>query len=351
MPHELKDREIFAVGTWNGIEFTEEDLNDIAANFQKLFDSHKVPLKFGHNEEQEITDGQPAIGWVSRVYKNGKKLFADFSDLPRVVFDAIKNRLYRTVSIEVLFNVDGDGKRFNHVLDAVALLGADQPAVSSLADLDKLLAMRTEFSGGHRVSFETIAGKTEKFTSEVDMDEKGVQKLVDAAISPLNTRIDELSTENSQLKTDLKKAEDQVAVFKRDKADSEEKAQKGKIEASRKAVKAVLDAAVEAKSLTPAFRETYEKQIGFDDDERVVSIDVEEIKKMFSIKDTPKHTGLERDPDDGDVDLDNPDEQLLALTRQYQHKHGEKNFVTAQNAVFAANPKLHRAYLDSTGEV
>src|SRR5690606_25974082 len=98
---ELRDREIFAVGKWNGLEFTEADLDDIVANFDRLKDIHKVPLKFGHNDEQPITDGQPAIGWVSRVYRKGKKLLADFSDVPSVVVEAIKKKLYRTVSVEL----------------------------------------------------------------------------------------------------------------------------------------------------------------------------------------------------------------------------------------------------------
>jgi hypothetical protein len=159
---DLKGREIFAVGKWNGMEFDETDLDDIVQNFERLTEIHRVPLKFGHNKEQKITDGQPAIGWVSKVFRQGGKLYADFVDMPRTVFEAIKNKLYRTVSVELLFDVDHDGNRYDHVLDAVALLGADHPAVNTLKDLDALLASRTEFTGGQRMSFETIAGKRKK---------------------------------------------------------------------------------------------------------------------------------------------------------------------------------------------
>ena len=136
MSHELKGREIFAEGMWNGLNFSSSDLEDIVANFSKLKDDHRVPLKFGHDADHN--DGQPAIGWVERIFKEGTKLFADFTHMPRIVFDAIEQQLYRTISIELLFNVDNDGNKFNHVLDAVALLGADHPAVNSLADLDLL---------------------------------------------------------------------------------------------------------------------------------------------------------------------------------------------------------------------
>ena len=50
---ELQRQEIFATGTWNGETFVEEDQDDIVQNFEKLKKEHEVPLKFGHNEEQE----------------------------------------------------------------------------------------------------------------------------------------------------------------------------------------------------------------------------------------------------------------------------------------------------------
>ena len=340
MPHELKNREIFAVGEWNGMEFTDEDLDDIVANFNKLAETHKVPLKFGHDADHN--DGQPAIGWITSVMKQGQKLYADFSHMPRTVFDAIKNKLYRTVSIELLFNVDNDGKKFNHVLDAVALLGADHPAVNSLADLDALLAKRTKFIGGHKLAFETIAGTSKKFDSkkgDAGMDDKKVQDLIDAALKPL-------SDANVKLTADLEAANSQIAKFTKDKADDEADALKETIKASRKAVVEVLDEAVRQKTLTPAFREVYEKQIGLDDDDRVVTIKLDEVKSMFSVTKVSGQQGLEKD---GDDDIDNPEAELLVLTRKNMSESGEKDFHAAFSATAAANPKLHRAYLDANG--
>ena len=345
MPHELKGREIFAVGEWNGIEFTDTDLDDIVANFDKLKDQHRVPLKFGHDSDKHVPDGQPAIGWISRIFKQGEKLFADFSDMPRTVFEAIKNKLYRTVSIELLFNVDSDGNRFNHVLDAVALLGADHPAVSSLADLDALLATRTRFSGGHRVAFRTIAGTSKKLKKEdepMPLEKKDVENLINEAMEPV-------VAENVQLKKDLDAEKVKTAKFASDKADDEKKALEEKVKLSRKAVADVLDAAVRSKSLTPAFREVYEKQIGLADDERVLEIDVEEVKKLFSIKDDDagKPIGLHKSDDEN---TDDPEEKLMSLVNKSRAETG-KTFNEAFTLVAAANPELHRAYLDANGEV
>lgn len=346
MAHDLKGREIFAVGVWNDIEFSEEDLDDIVSNFEKLKDKHKVPLKFGHNDEQKITDGQPAIGWVEKVYKVGEKLFADFTHMPRTVYEAIKNKLYRTVSIELLFNTDADGAKFNHVLDAVALLGADHPAVNSLADLDALLATRTEFNGGHRVAFETIAGKPIKLTKEDDdLDKKEVQAIVDAALEPVKN-------ENEELRASIKKKDAEIAKFTQDKEAETKRKKEEAVKLARKSVTAVLDAAVRAQTLTPAVREVYAKQIGLDDDERVVDINVEEVKKMFGVTKTDDgdhQQGLHGKAGDADKKFDDPEGELLVLTRK--NRAAGETFQAAFMRTAEANPKLHKAYLDLNGEV
>ena len=118
------------------------------------------------------------------------------------------------------------------------------------------------------------------------------------------------------------------------------------IKASRKAVVEVLDEAVRQKTLTPAFREVYEKQIGLDDDDRVVGIKLDEVKTMFSVTKTDKsQQGFEKDKDD----TDNPEEELMVLTRKNMSESGEVDFAVAFSATAAANPKLHRAYLDANG--
>lgn len=346
--NELKAREIFAVGTWNGIDFSEADLDDIVENFTNLIDTHKVPLKFGHNDEQPITDGQPAIGWVERIYRDGKKLLADFANVPSVVVDAIKNKLYRTVSVELLFNVDNKGKKYNHVLDAVAILGADQPAVNNLADLNTLLAKRTAFSGGHRVVFNTMKGERPEINSkeEFEMDKKEIQEMVDAAIAPLKTEIVDLKAERDTLKQKNEKLE-------ADQKDREKAEQQEKIAASRKAVTTILDEAVKEKRMTPAVRETYSKQIGVDDDKRVIEIDLDQVKLMCGATKGPdtKEQGHVADKDDDKyADVDNPGEKLMRMTRDYQADKGEDNFEVAFSRVANANPELHKAYLMSNGE-
>lgn len=342
---DLIGREIFAVGKWNGIEFSEEDLDDIVANFERLEDTHKVPLKFGHNDEQPITDGQPAIGWVQRVYREGQKLLADFANVPSTVVQAIKNKLYRSVSVELLFNVDTKGTKFDHVLDAVAILGADHPAVNSLADLDMLLATRTVFSGGHRVTFSVIEGNQtmENELEDFDMDEKQIKALIDKAVAPLQESNKKLEEKNAHLEAEL-------SASREKEKEREREVMSEKVSSKRNEIKALLDGSVRDQHMTPAIREVYSKQIGLDDDDKVLDIDVAAVKLMCgsikSVDDDDKafHKGR-NDILDGD-----PADVLIAMTKDYQAQHNERDFRAAFTRVIETNPQLHQEYLDSNGE-
>lgn len=345
---DLLGREIFAVGKWNGIEFSEDDLDDIVANFEKLQEKHKVPLKFGHNDDQPLKDGELALGWVSRVFREGKKLLADFKNVPQIVIDLIKKKQFRTVSVELLFNVNNSGQKFDHVLDAVAILGATQPAVNTLADLDAFLAMRTEFSGGHRISFETVTGEPHRIqTQEIDMDAKELQAAigdaVKTAVAPLQSALEAANERADKLEGELKAAKD--ANEKRDKKEAEQK-----LAASRKAVNEVLDKAVHDKRMTPAAREAYAKSIGVDDDDRVGFIDIEQVKVMCSHTDGDTGNNGTGASSEGDEDLEAAD-QLIRKTHEFMAKHDQSDFRKAFFSVARANPELHKEYLDSNGEV
>lgn len=129
--------EILSPGRWNGREFTSADLDNMVSAFQATNLAYKPFGKLGHNEDQELlaVDGLPAAGWVSNLYRSGKKLVADFTDVPAKLADLIKANAYRTRSAEVWFNRTIEGTVYPAVLKAVAWLGADAPAVTSLDDI------------------------------------------------------------------------------------------------------------------------------------------------------------------------------------------------------------------------
>lgn len=137
------EAEIFSVGEWNGERFSRRDLEEIARNFKTMKDRLRPPLKFGHDENQTLlnqSDGDPSLGWVEALRVQGEKLLATFCGVPSVVYEAIRKGRYQRVSAELYFNVRRDGKKLGKVLKAVALLGADLPAVTNLRELGAYLA-------------------------------------------------------------------------------------------------------------------------------------------------------------------------------------------------------------------
>jgi len=133
----IKAVEIFSTGTWNNNKITKDVLEDIVKAFNETSASIKPFLKLGHDENQEFLqkDGLPAAGWIEKLYIKGNKLLADFSDIPKKVFQLIESKAYRKVSSEIYSGITLGGKKYNHLLGAVALLGSDLPAVLNLNDI------------------------------------------------------------------------------------------------------------------------------------------------------------------------------------------------------------------------
>ncbi len=135
---------VLKTGNWtdmygNKVSFTMEDLDEIVRNTNALLKSKilEPPLKLGHNEKQEITDGMPSIGYISQVYRLGNQIFADFANVPQKIYDLIKAKAYSKISAEVYMNFEHPetGENIGKTIRAVALLGADVPAIKGLGDI------------------------------------------------------------------------------------------------------------------------------------------------------------------------------------------------------------------------
>ncbi len=167
---DLTGVEIFSVGTWNGDTYTEGDLDLIVDAYGKM--PRQPPLKLGHSEGQKFfgqNDGQPALGWVERVYRSGKKLLADFAKVPDALAGMIRNKNYDRVSAEIYWDYKlANGGVLPRALKAVALLGADMPAVSNLQDLQAALLGEND-----RIVKAYGAGEPEARTYEFTTKERG----------------------------------------------------------------------------------------------------------------------------------------------------------------------------------
>lgn len=129
----IKGVEVFAAGVHNKDTYTEQDLDDMVTAFNAL--DFRPALKVGHTKD---APGAPSYGWVSNLRRIGKKLVADFTDMHDSVAKAIRDKRYGRVSAEVFFNLHRAGRVYRRALKAVALLGAEVPAVAGLVPLHKM---------------------------------------------------------------------------------------------------------------------------------------------------------------------------------------------------------------------
>lgn len=336
-----------SVGTANGIQFTLRDLEGICTAFDALGLAGRCPIKFGHNESQDITDGQPALGWIGRVYVENDRLKADFTDMPTAVYELIQTGAYKFLSVELLKNVTAGTRVLPWVLDAVALLGADQPAFGNLKDLQSLtLKRKPVLQARARVAFKRAATK---FSTGAH---KGMEKAeVDAAIAAaLAEQAKQLTAQFSkQLGDEVTKVTDAA------KAESDAAVAKAKAETHRTQIKAKFETAVKAEAMLPAKRESFYKYNRVDDDTSVVQIKLEDVDAyIVEFSDAAKLAAANKTQTKAGEKIECAATAALELTRRAEEtaiKRGGKPNVfadlhAATKLVLSADPKLAKAYFN-----
>lgn len=171
---------VFSTGTWNGKTFMEYDLDQMVEAFAEIKEKYSfVPsLKLGHDDEQRLlqNSGMPAAGWVKRLYRIENKLFADFEDMPQTIFQAIKKKMFRKVSIELYYDMEIESDIYPFMIGAIAILGADVPGVMNLDDIMAFQAMPQ-----HKLKFSDEQAKPNFFEiniegSEMPQDNKKTER-------------------------------------------------------------------------------------------------------------------------------------------------------------------------------
>jgi cation transport regulator len=332
------DAEIFSVGVWNNDKYSERDLDDIVAHFSELRDSIKPPIKLGHTWKQ----GQPALGWVKDVKRVGKKLIATLSDVPKLVYDSIKAGRYKRVSSEIYWNFKSKaGKTYNYVLKAVALLGADIPAVDNLKDLEAyLLIQNVDTDTFERIASYDFEGITDEAGNIIfnhrrkqrkeftEMDEKEYQ-----------AKLASEEAARKKAEDDAKQAAAKLKKFQQEQADELKKTRKTE-------VKEFCDKQVNDKKMLPAERDKIFEALDSDkiiyDTERGYGITFELFKsfaeKHDQIIETREH-GHSKDKDTGE----SADEEVARKSKEYALKHNV-SYEDASTAILDADPKLAERY-------
>ena len=168
---EVSPVQVFKAGTWNGDTYTSEDLDHMLSAFTELRGFVDPPVQIGHTSDafnmmiaeklgvpKELITGDQgkgamALGWVSKMWREGDVLLATLSDVPEPLGLLIEARSYKPVSVTVMWDYKWNGKTYPKVINSVSLLGFERQAVGEIAGLEGA-AMYVELLDGKSVDLE-----------------------------------------------------------------------------------------------------------------------------------------------------------------------------------------------------
>ncbi len=202
----MKYFQIFKAGKYPQGEFTQEDVEEIAKNYDPSF--CEAPITIDHEQSG------PAYGWVDKVRTDKDVLEASFKETPKEFKENVNSGKYKKISIEVYKNLEGKGR----YLKAVSFLGAAIPQVKGLEPV------KFKDSESEIFEFELPKDETETFTQE-DFDD--LKKQIDDLEKQLakfkqkdESREQKLETIKS-LKEKISALKDEVTSF-REKAEGKD---------------------------------------------------------------------------------------------------------------------------------
>lgn len=278
---------------------------------------------------------------MTRIYREGRKLLADFN-VPEKVATWIRDGMLKFVSVELLRDVKADTREIPWVLDAVALLGSDQPAVGILKSLSLTMARSTALQCRERVAFSrdnpTTGGHKPPMADEPKDDVKALLARLEKAEKDRDSlalkaaRTDEAETKLNELQT---------------------KTQAEKVNAHRAKLMEAFEAPIKAKTILPSVREHFKRVNKVDSDEHVLSVsvaDAEVFMKAYPNPDAPRQPSTVSGTDPND-----PADKALAFARAQIRadrdtgKTPDQIVLESIQAQMRSNPELATAWKNAPG--
>lgn len=289
---------------------------------------------------------------MKRIYREGKKLLADM-EVPEKVAAWIRDGLLKFVSVELLKDVKADTREIPWVLDAVALLGADQPAVGILKSLSLTMARSTALQCRERVAFSretpTHNGGHRAEMAEQTDDVKALLARLTAA---------EKKTEDAEKERDTLR----IAAARAEQAETkltelQTQTRNEKIAVHRATLMNLFEAPIKDKKILPAVREQFKRVYKTESDDvlNVTAADADVFMRANLNPDAPRSINTQAtDPND-------PVEKALfsaraaaataAVNPANRDKPRDQILVEAMQAEFRRNPDLGRAWQDAPGSI
>lgn len=238
----LPEIEVFRAGDYGDERgaYTDDDVAAMAAAYDPAY--HKAPLVLGHGED----DSLPAIGWIERFRAASGRLFAQVSQVPDWVRQAVRDGGYRNISVEIYGDLDGRGRYIRRV----ALLGAVPPAVKGMVPV---MFRDSQFGtvvvpmtmSDDNQTMETTMGDSNDAKQALNLLQRLVA-LFSSAEKPQQSQPETMSSEF---------AEREAALCAREKALADAEA-KASIDAKRISAQRFADSVVAEKRLLPSMRDS-----------------------------------------------------------------------------------------------
>ena len=288
--YDLDDVEIFEAGTWNGDKYTESDIDDIVASFTEIGAKLKPYVKLGHKAQDLLAkDGLPSAGWITGLKRVGNKLVASIKNVPEKVYQLIQAKAYGRVSSEIFWNLKDGGKTYRRALKAVALLGAETPAVTSLDDFINLYTEN---------DYDKLALCSYKEDSIMEIDVKKYEMEIDG----LNTKLKEYELQLSDKDKQLSEASDKIKQFEAEKT-----------AAFTREVESYLDGAVKEGKISPAQKDIMAGLTSVES--------FEKIKEFVSAQGAQIPMGEQSEHQEVDRTEMSDDEKLDSAVKAYAKEH------------------------------
>lgn len=350
MPGDIRNLEIFGAGTHNGVKVTEDDLDQIVSAFTELQGSNivKPHLKLGHTDAQKWfgqDKGIPTLGWITKVWRNGKKLLADVANVPDALLQMFRDGRYHNVSAEVYWDapIEHAGKKFARVLSAVAILGTEMPAVKDLAGIAAAL-FAEQFSGSVDASPVVFSIEHQPQRIPGMFTQEQLDSLIAAAVTKatkefeakLAAATDDLKTQVTVLTTRAEAAEGKLVKMAEDNAQAE--------------TTRLVDDAIKAGKLLPkqkefalAFLKNAKGVIKFGDKEVGAA-------KLFSdfLEAGGKQVALGARSEGGEANgaFSSAAQEVDTKAKQLQASDAKLDYRAAMAKVFEADPQLKDRYVN-----
>jgi hypothetical protein len=177
----IKEAEMFSTGVHRGVEYTEDDLNELVTNFDA---SEEIPVQLDHSESARDT-----VGYIQEASVKDGKLMGKVKIIDEYAKERIDKGLMKKLSVSFYLKYTEEGFK-PHKIREVSLVAFPQVKSARLFSENGYVSDYEE-QGGNKMGAEN---KTEKFSLEDIVAEvrKTVESEIHEQYSELQKKVEKL---------------------------------------------------------------------------------------------------------------------------------------------------------------